>query len=1848
MHAGGRVKPVAGGTLSLPGEAGGGKAQAGPVKVAFSSPQGEVGLVTELSVVFDRPVQPLGVVPNEVAPFRVSPEVPGSFRWVGSRAAVFTPLDRLRFATAYTVEVPQGLLAQDGTRLAETYRAELETRRPKVLASQPYQGQRGLKLDTKLWLELNQDVTPEALRAAAKLEISSNGARRVVPVTVTRAKEARSLVLSPERALPPHATLTLTVSDQLRGSEGPLPAAAPFQLSFSTYDPPAIEEVSCARARSEDDCSPEASVSLVFNNAVRPQDVFDKLRVTPDVRLERPYLDPREGEQLTSYVPLRGRFEAGKEYRIELDAGVRDEFGQRLAAKVTRTLRFADHYPRVAIGAVGRNFSGKDLAVPLASRNVPRFELLTAALSPADLLSWSALRAKRRGESDDLAWLSGLRQVAVQRVDQPGPKNQVQRTLVDTRKVLGGRAHGALAIALRYAHDASDYDVPEKLKVVSLSELCISAKLSRFGSLVWVTERATNAPVAGAEVTLLNPGRGERKYVTDADGLATIAAADFDPELSRETAASGAVLLARRGDDSAFAPVAEHIESWRLDVPSDFSGELVPYGVVFSDRGIYRPGDEVQVKGIVRLQTATGNALPPQQPLEVELRSSSGDAVAKHTALLTEHGTFSTKLALPAGAELGSYRVIAAGLGQQSVAEAGLEVAEYRPVELKVEASTDRGAYQRGDTAALELRASYLFGGAAGGLSASLSVSRQPTWFQVPGADGFTTDARAYFADIAEVSGGAELRRETRQLDEAGALEWTEKLELPGQRETELLRVDAEVTDVSRRSVATSSSALVHPAAHYVALRSEGESFVQAPATLKPAVLALTAAGQRLAGKAVALELVERRYTFAREVAGDDYRGVSKPVDTVVARCQLVTAAQAASCALAVPAAGYYLVVARSKDERGRQAQAAIGLYAAGPGEPTWGDNDRRSLELVLDKKSYAVGERARVLIKSPYKESEALITVERSGLYRSFRRTFHSTAASFEVPVTKELLPNAFIGVHLLPRRSAGGAKLEAGSYRIGYAPLMVSGEGKRLAVSLTPDKRDYRPGQRVAVSLSVRDARGAAAPGAEVTLYAVDEGVLSLVDYRTPDPLETFSSPRPLQVATLESRDAEGRLLLDALGSGSDKGRDGGGGGALDVRHDFRQTAYFNPRIVTDARGDAKVGFVLPESLTTFRLMAVAVGKDDRYGYAQERVTTSKPLMARPALPRFLRVGDTFEAGVVVSKKGLPAGKVRVSARFSGVAAAGPAEREVEVSANASVEVRFPAAAPRLGEGSVQFEVQAGAERDVTLVPLRVTLPLVPEVAAIYGKTTAAESQQLGSLSQARDDFGSLSVALSSTALVGVDQVALDLLEYPYACTEQLSSRLVPLVALGELGGALGFSAPADAKKRAQTAASEILQRQQGDGGFANWPESGRSWEFISPYATLALLRAQQAGVAVPKAALDRARDYLRRLADISGRHAVDLPTSALALDVLAELGAPDAGGVNRLFEARGQLPLFGKALLLHAAVGSKLGSDVVKELTRELEGALHLDGDRALVMDDGEGRFAELLDSGARTQALVLRALAATGRHTLLEQLARGLIGSRRQGRFRTTQEGAWALLALVDYRRVAEPEAPRFQALVSLGGERLGSASFEQPSARAERFELPLERLKRGGGAALVFEKSGSGQLFYEARLRYARKELPSQPLDAGFFVEKSLRAVTAESLARGAPGAPPGVARELLAGALVLVELTVVAPATRAHMVLDDPLPAGLEAIDPRLATTAAWLNVDGMEEPEGNAIYDRTEVRDDRVLFFAAELPPGLHHYRYLARATTLGRFVLPPTRVEEMYQPEVFGRTGASHLVVR
>lgn len=1872
------------------------------LRVVFSAPQGELVDTDagEVQIVWNRPLRALDASPDASSVgAQIEPAVPGAWSWVGTRALRFAPKGPWPSATEFKVTVPAGLKAIDDQTMPEAFALSFSTPKPRVLGVRPRPDEKGAGKREPVSVRFNQPISLDEVRRAVSLRADGAAALRYA-AKHPRSGDASVVELTPAADYPLDTEISVHIDESLRGG-GPLTMGEPYDASFRTYGPLRVESVKCSAEEGEP-CRPGGALEVHLTNRVKAGEIKRAIKVSPKAELLWPsWLSDND---LTDSIEVPLAAKPGGKYSVRVEGAMRDEHGQALTGPGQADLVIGDALPALRLGVEGTFLPpGAPDAVPLRALNVASIEVATAALEPAALFGLAKKHRVHDEESGPFDFVAGLPGAARTELAFDAQPNRVQEGTLP----LGAarRAGGPVVIALRWDNKGSP--VREE-RVVQFTDLAVSAKMSEGASVAWVTRLSTGEPVSGAKLELWDIEHDEAitSAEADADGLARFDAASIKP--GRE-----AHLFVRAGDERSAHALDRELSLGRYDLPTGSAGQL--RGLVYGDRGIYRPGDRVRLGGLVRTTTQGGLETPAGSKVSVEVRGPEGEKFANFEETLSPTGAFAHELALPATAKLGGYLVSAslakpeadkgktaeADKGDESddVAPAALrlrfEVSEYRPAEFQVQAELDHPAYFRGDELICRVRGTLLSGPPMAGAPARTVLVRQETAFVVPGADEFVTDDAAYHAARdARTPRAGQLRGDQAKLDEAGGHTLRAKLDLPGQRGAERVVCESEVSDLSNQAIAGRAGAVVHPGSFYVGLKRPEGGFARAGEAYEPTVIAADPAGARLTGIKADLELVERRWVIARQKAKQG-RGHSEAtvVDRVVGRCSATTGAEPVPCRLQVPKAGHFIVRATAKDDRKRAIGASFDIYATGAGEPGWADGDDSRVELVPERPSYAVGDVARVLVKNPFAEAEALVTVEREGVLSSRRVKLTGPAPTVEVPVTEAMVPNAYLGVLLVRGGDASAAGTpNAPRFRAGYAPISVDSSARKLKVAVRPARAEASPGETIEVEAELHDAADKPVEG-EVTIFAVDEGSLSLTDYRTPDPSAAFFAPRPLGVRTVESREALGRIGRGPLGPlsawetgliGEDKGLDGGGGGdegGGGARRDFRQTAAFLPGLKADESGVVHASFKLPDSLSTFRVMAVAATSDDRSGSGDAKIVTSKQLMLRAALPRVLRVGDRFDASVVVTSKGAPAGPVQVKLEAGGVGLLEGAERSAELPERGSAVVRFPVEVTRAGEASFTFSAQAGEAKDSLEVKRQASPPTLIEASALYGQTQGAAAESLGDFAALRDDVGGLSIGLSSSALVGVAGGVEWLLEYPYGCSEQLTSRLVPLIAAPGLLRSQGIEPPKDPTALAEIAVAKLLKHQRYDGGFGLWPEARRSVPWVSTYALWGLGLAKREKIAVPEDALARASKFVASTlkasagggeggeakGDSEGEGGASkgpaMVDAAFAADVLAELGEPDPGSMTKLFEGRERLPLSAKALLLHAMAvaqgkGGEQPAEVVGQrkadlatLRKEVASALRLDGPTARAQPGGDSDEVALFDSPVRTSAMVLRGLvAADPREPLAAPLVRGILADRVDGRWRTTQETAWALLALEDYRRAQEAVSPSFRARAFVGNEMLGEASFKGTTVGA-KLSVPADKTFGSGGNALTFDLRGKGTLFYEARLTYARREPPKNPIEAGFFVERSLHPAgdTGRGGAQAGEGAPISEARE---GDLVLVEALVATPLRRSFVVVDVPLPAGLEPIDAALATSARFARP-GAPPPSTRAgaqlgHYTRRELRDDRVLFFADELAPGVHTYRFLARATGTGEFAMPPAHAEEMYAPEVYGATAAARFKVQ
>jgi len=742
---------------------------------------------------------------------------------------------------------------------------------------------------------------------------------------------------------------------------------------------------------------------------------------------------------------------------------------------------------------------------------------------------------------------------------------------------------------------------------------------------------------------------------------------------------------------------------------------------------------------------------------------------------------------------------------------------------------------------------------------------------------------------------------------------------------------------------------------------------------------------------------------------------------------------------------------------------------------------------------------------------------------------------------------------------------------------------------------------------------------------------------------------------------------------------------GGSVELRADFDPVAAFVPSVRTDARGRATVAVRVPDNLTRYRVIAVAVHGATRFGKDESSLAASLPLMVRPSPPRFLHHGDRFELPIVVQNPGDTALTAEVAVGGTNLEWTGARGERLTLPPRGRAEVRFPARPERPGPAWFQVVGAAGRSADAVRLSLPVRTPAVPEAFATYGEVEhGAVAIPLEPPDGVLPTFGGLEVTVSSTALHALSDALLYLTGYPYECTEQTASRVLAVVELRDVLSVFGAGDLPDAPTLRDSVRRDLrmLERLQNrDGGFSFWGPGQESWPFVSAHVVHALVRARGAGFRVRDEVLESGLEYLARL-EASGipdgwpesaRQAV----LAYGLHVRALAGDRDPAAVTRLLRRRSlrDAPLEALAWSLSVLASGAEPSgepggagpsprDLLGEVRREiLNRAVEEAGTAHFATGHREGSHL-VLHSRRRADALALAALLADRPdHPLLPKLVRGLLGHRRKGRWRNTQENAFALLSLARYFEVAESETPDYTAHAWLGERYLGGHAFRGRSADRLAIEVPMDRFlsaaDAGGpapGAAagpgapaqpLVVAREGSGRLYYRVGLRYAPAGPGLEPAVEGFAVERSYEAVDDPGdVRRGEDGA--WIVR---AGARVRVRLELVAPGRRHHVALVDRLPAGLEPLNPELRGTGARVPApDGGGERRASwrRWYEHESLRDDRAEAFASTLRGGVYGYSYLARATTPGEYVVPAPRAEEMYRPETFGRGGTARLVVR
>ncbi len=1706
------------------------------------------------------------------------------------------------------------------------------------------------------------------------------------------------VVLETALAPPPQSHLALVLDAALPGLGG---KAAPGQPQDYTFEvEPAFfgEGFHCP-----DQCSVEFYNSIDFTRAVNLDalrgklavlDVTDPAKPQPvgivkPTAVEGQAADeedaPPEWSSQVSFDLLGLKLKPARTYAFVVKGDLQSQDGQTLGYDWYGQVAYWHKSALTSFGAghgVWEASSGPQL--PFSARNVKSADQWLApvaqdALVPAVLrIDGWVLNADGVPERQDTNRLPDVTPITRDLKIVPDAMGTFG---LDLAKTLNAEGKG-LAWAALLGKDPMPQSVQLQKRpaatLVQVTNLGISVKDSPVNTLVMVTTLDKGAPVEGAEVEIRTvDNKVFWKGPTDKSGVALVSNTDLRTRLKTEpwdwTWVPSFVVTAKKGGDTAYvvSDWNEGIRNWDFNLPFNLE-EAKPLlrGTVFPDRGVYKLGEEVHFKAILRSDTAKGMLLlPAGTKAEVVLKDSHSSEVDKRTVTFNAWSAADWAVKLPKEGALGNYSVSVSVAGQNRSVYHSFLVAAYRKPDFRVDATVGSADDIAGATLKGTITARYLFGATMAGRPVKVTYSKE-TIQSVPKAveDRFDPGTYAFLQEAwyqDRYYGEEQIFQKDMALDGEGVL----NIDLPTDPKAGVpvsYTLEGDVTDVSRQTIAGRASMAVHPAPWYLGLKRPGY-FVDLKDGLETAVVAATPRGEPAPGVEATLSLQQVQWISVRTAEGEGmYSWESKREDKEVWTGKVTTAAGPVPVKIPLAQGGYYVLKVTATDAQGRSTTTDTDFYSLGPGYTAWRRYDHNRIDLVPEKKTYKPGDTARIMIQSPWETATALLTTEREGIrtHREFQLT--STQQTVTVPITEAEIPNLYVSVLLVKGRTSDtlgkdGSDPGKPAFKLGYCELKVENGSKRLAVKVTTDKEEYRPLDTATVAVQASGPDGKPAQ-AEVTLWAVDYGVLSLTGYKTPEVLDSVWVDKCLQVMNEDSRqNIVSRRVI------TPKGADEGGGGGFDegaenkARKDFRVLAFWIGSGVTDAQGRFVTQQKLPEAMTTYRVMAVVQDKASRFGSGEREIRLSKPLLMTPAFPRFLALGDKATFGAVVHSLLPEAGTAVVTMKSltPSVLEVANGTQSVAIPAKGNVEVRFDVATKMTGTAGLLLTVKMNGEEDAFELPLSVRVLVSPEVVAAYG-TAAPEAQEGVVLpKEVLPSVGGLHLETSSTALVGLSEGAAYLVDYPYGCAEQRASCALALMLTADLSGAFqipGIKAE-DLKGVAKATLRELEDFQCDSGGFVYW--KGDPCVYASPYLTGYILhvydRAKVLGYPVNQDVVSRACDFLEQsLGEAAPQNEAYMPgyTSwqSSAVRTLAREGRTVDSHVTRLYGYRDRMPVFALCYLWDAMAASGEKGARPAEILRRIRNAILPEGGSAHVEELADPYLLWYWNSTVRSTAIALGSIVRNSGDTAqVNEMVHWLLAARKNGRWGNTQENATAMEALVDYYKKYEKEVPDFTAVVTLGLKTLQTETFKGRDSKARVQDTPMADLLQMGAPGdklpLTFKKEGTGTLFYVARLKYATDLMYPKGLDSGFAIRRHYE-----------PASGGEAATSFKAGDLVRVVLDFDLTKERRWVAVTDPIPAGLEPVESWFNTTARDLAGDQEDtEEQGGWMdwwerggFDHVERHDDRVLLFGTRLAEGHHTFNYVCRATTAGTFRTAPAHAEEMYEPEVFGRTGTDVIEVK
>ncbi|KAL9643678.1 hypothetical protein ABK040_016130 [Willaertia magna] len=1923
------------------------------ISITFSQP------MIKLSTVYQVEEQP---IPVRIEPI---PKNGGRWRWIGTNNVQYEPNYRFDMSTEYKVTIPKGISSVLGGQLKNDTIFKFSTPRALVRNHLPT-GIHPMNEVPVYYLEFDQDIDPAVVvsfiltKPLVRAKLISNEEVRKLLTEYNfekRAPLSYTVFDSKLKSAPPNRHVWFTLENNKGGAvtfntgenvqfvvtegvpslEGPLVTTEKFEFNVRNYS----ELKVITRFGGE---IPMDTFRIQFNNTLDAED-FNEDMISIEPTIER-----RNIAINGNYLIIGGNIKGRTTYKVTLSTKMKDVWGQTL--KNEETITFNVGRAKQSLQAFQKGLIVIDPTVKekpsfsVFTVNLDKIHVIVTQVTPE--LYYSTHNNFQMGQIVGTKVLDTV-------IDTNGQPDEPKTTDIDLSLCLQYPTEnlGLIMIWVKPERSCwqSDWTYAPLLSAcIQVTKLAVDCLYDKTTNTVfaWTNSLISGEIMKDAKISIKTKLEVLNTSVNN-DGTTQFTLLNSKYDNNYNTI----LIYAERNNDCCFISPLPIYRNRGL-------GNIVTRFI--DDRGLYKPNEEVFIKGFVRNVKWVDNntryeiVLPQPKTIEYAVIDSMRNQYHKGACEITKSGSIQFSFKVPDNVNLGKH-TIQFTFDNNEICHHYFQCQEFRTPEFTVNSNVPVSNYIVNDSAICTTSAQYYSGGGLSGATVNYTVKQSVAFYSPPNWRDFTfSDSQRTGIFTSQVS------TFNSSLDNNGenkiVIEFKENDRIHKSPIT--LNVESVVQDINRQTISSSSNILVHPCKLYCGIRLK-KNYFKPKQDSEIELIVVDVNGKAIEGVDIKLKIEKTEW----KTKGMKFVSEQK----VIAEEVLQSSNESIKYILNMNEGGSYIIKLEIVDKETNLTNSCSSLFYVFGGDLNRNKqkNNRinsKNVTLVADKTYYDVGDVAQISIQSPFNgKSEGFIIFSLQGIIHKDYITIDPEKGFTEYlfPITKEHIPNLNVKVSLVGSESriddVGnelGNMPNQPAFAFGGTILAVSKLNYSLTVDILPENQYVTPGSTTKVDIIVKDREGNLQENSEVTLIAVDEAILSLSNRFIYDPLHTFifnyhssetshSIRSNLYVKDYSSIHIEKEVVLQTINNsqqsqfgfpiqmqmqmqmpmnnsfsfnsqptreaeikGNQKKRkecketssnNKESGPMIKVRNNFNPLAVFVPSVITNNEGKATISFTLPDNLTKYRLTAIAVKGSIKAGIKENFIIAQLPLAIRPSLPRFLNFGDRAEFSCVLVNQTPITLPVNVAIRFTNLSILDESKRGlfVNIPSLQRIELRFPLQTEKVGIARFQIGVAIANQfinfADAVEKEVRVFTPATTEAFATYGEMddTSNVFQKIERPKDVFSQFGGLDISTSSTALSSLTDAFLYLYNYPYDCSEQLTSKLISTVSLKDVLQAFnvkGIPSSVEIDKFINETLTLLYKKQFPNGGYGFWSYYNEA--IICPYITVFVLYgftiAIKAGYSVDTNRLQTLVNLVSNIEQYLIEYSIQCQHSiksfaCYVLALLYQLKQKRSTNISlnpqvikqsilKLFKESGMktnlecLMWMAHGLYL---IQNNLIENEGKEILKHILMNVNETAETAnFITDYGDNHNSKLvmLHSSRRTDGIILNSLIELDKNNqLIPKIVKGLLAHKKKGRWNNTQENVYILVALNNYFHTFENITPDFITRIWLGEDFCGEQVFKGRSKDENLVQIPMNLLvesnninqqdSNNNNSTLVISKEGQGRLYYRLGLSYAPTKLLLPPISYGFIVERTYEGIGQNKDQHVQFDLNRNCWR-FKAGEVIRIKLTLTTTSRRYHVALVDYLPACLEALNPELKGTPNTSTICKEENNKRFCWWNRTwyeheNIRDERVEAFTSLLYEGSFEFKYLARVTTIGSFVIPPAKAEEMYSPELFGRSGTAFVEV-